>query len=82
MMRPTLIGLHGLAKIRDALTYGVTEQDYRRLLDEQSTFYRRMPDLFAQRSPWADHHGTNRSPGLRCCDPLENGATHANTPIA
>ncbi len=47
MSRPTLIGLHSLAKIREALTYGVTDREYQRLLDEQATFYRREPDLFA-----------------------------------
>ena len=77
MSRPTLIGLHSLAKIREALTYGVTDREYQRLLDEQATFYRREPDLFAQRSLWTDPHGTSRSPGLRCCDPLESGDADA-----
>ena len=76
-MRPTLIGMHALAKIREALTYGVTDHAYQRLLDEQATFYRRESDLFAQRSPWTDPHGTSRSPGLRCCDPSESGASDA-----
>jgi hypothetical protein len=78
--RPTLIGLHAIVKIREALTYGVSESERERMLDEISTYYRRQPDLFAQRSQWTDPHWTSRSPGLRCCDHSESGASQHAEP--
>ena len=72
-----LIAEHHLRRIRERLMYGMSAVERAAALAEQSTYYRREPDLFAQRSPRLDHRGTSRSPGLRCCDPLESGVTDA-----
>lgn len=46
MTCPTATGLFHLGLIRQACNRGVGLHEYQRLLDEQSTFYRRAPDLF------------------------------------
>ena len=72
-----IIAEHHMRRIRERLLFGMTDAEHSAALAEQATYYRPQPDLFAQRSLWTDPHGTSRSPGLRCCDPLESGAADA-----
>ena len=66
-----------MRRIRARLVFGWSDAEREAALAEQATYYRRQPDLFAQRSPRIDPRGTSRSPGLRCCDSLERGAFDA-----
>ena len=76
------IAEHHMRRIRERLLFGLSESECEAALAEQSTYYRRQPDLFAQRSPRIDPRGTSRSPGLRCCDSMESGAINDNSHIA
>ena len=76
------IAEHHMRCIRARLVCGCSDAEREAGLAEQATYYRRQPDLFAQRSPRIDPRGTSRSPGLRCCDSLESGAIDGNAHIA